>query len=139
MESDNGLGCALCRHKGSVCDETCEYKEILPGNRYEEFQNAEWLFGVENMMSMLGSVEASKRKECANSMFIEAEAWRRYPVHGCLGYAADLITQIQSYTYQLQSLRSVLEHCRQEGGQNQTPPPLTRYIHNCQSKPTRLT
>ncbi|XP_054816844.1 LOB domain-containing protein 7-like [Prosopis cineraria] len=97
------------RHKGSICHENCEYRQIFPGNRYSEFENAERLFGVSNMLTIIQSVEAHQRQVAADSMFVEANAWRNHPVRGVLGFASDLISQIHSHSNQLQVARKQLQ------------------------------
>lgn len=109
MDSDSSQSCSLCRHEGNICHEECEYRQIFPGDRYQEFENAKRLFGVKNMVEIIQSVGAHERKAAADSMFLEANAWRNHPVHGPLGFASDLISQIQSLFNQLQAAKQQLE------------------------------
>ncbi|KAI9084329.1 hypothetical protein K1719_033671 [Acacia pycnantha] len=109
MDSDSSQSCSLCRHKGSVCKEECEYRQIFPGNRYQEFEKVKWLFGLKNMLTIIQSVEANQRQVAADSMFMEANAWRNHPVEGALGFASDLISQIHSLFNQLQAAKQQLE------------------------------
>lgn len=114
MEAGNPQACSSCKHQRKKCDETCELAPYFPANRYQEFQNAHRLFGVSNMLKIMNAVvEPHQRKAAAESILMEGNARRNDPVHGCLGIARILKSQIKFYEKQLDVVNQRLAFFRQ--------------------------
>ncbi|KAJ1379146.1 Lateral organ boundary [Sesbania bispinosa] len=114
--------CPLCRRqrRRSGCDGNCEFGRYFPANRVEEFENAFRLFGVNNMLRILRTVEPQQRQAAADSIMIEGTAWRNNPPHGILGHELELRSQIRSSFRELQSVNQLLSFFRNQatGGPN---------------------
>lgn len=105
--------CASCRQQRKRCDGSCQYAELFPASRLEEFQNAQRLFGVNNIHSIVNAVDPESRKEAAKSILMEGNIRRGDPVHGCLGIARRLKWQIEFCEKQLKEANRFLSFLRQ--------------------------
>lgn len=136
-EGGNPQACASCKHQRKKCDESCELAPYFPANRYWEFQSAHRLFGVSNIVKIMSAVvEPHQRQAAAESILMEGNAWRNDPVHGCLGIARTLKSQIDFYQNQLDIANQHLAFFREtekqkvEGFLNApTPTPLLQHHH----------
>ncbi|XP_010050454.1 LOB domain-containing protein 33-like [Eucalyptus grandis] len=134
--------CASCRHQRKRCDGNCQYAELFPASRYDEFQDAQRLFGVNNMHNIVNAVEPEFRKQAAESILMEGNIRRSDPVHGCLGVARRLKWEIDLCQKQLEDTNRHLsflqqrdrELQRQRQGFNDTlvelPPLLPAFFSN---------
>ncbi|KAJ8750709.1 hypothetical protein K2173_015890 [Erythroxylum novogranatense] len=114
-QTSNNRPCAVCKLQRKRCEETCEMAAYFPGNRFQEFQNAHKLFGVGNIMKLMGLVEPNQRTDTAMSLLLEANARAEDPVHGCLGIVQELTAQIELHQRELQLVNQQLEFFRGQG------------------------
>lgn len=110
--------CPLCRRQRRRCDGTCEFGQHFPATMSTEFENAYRLFGLNNMMRIMRSVEPHERQAAAQSILIEATAWRNNP-RGLLGYEMDLRSRIQNTLRELEHVNNFLSVVRGQAAARQ--------------------
>ncbi|KAI6681979.1 hypothetical protein NL676_035860 [Syzygium grande] len=97
------------------CNGSCEYTDLFPACRYDEFKNAQRLFGVGNIHNIIRVVDPKMRKEAAESILTEGNIRRGNPVHGCLGVAWRLKREIEICKKQLEDANRCLSFFQQRG------------------------
>ncbi|KAF8034048.1 hypothetical protein BT93_C0357 [Corymbia citriodora subsp. variegata] len=112
--------CASCRYQRKRCDGGCQYADLFPASRFDEFQNAQRLFGVNNIHNIVNSVEPELRKQAAESILVEGNIRKGDPVHGCLGVTRRLKWEIDFCSKQLEDVNRRLSVLRQWDRESQS-------------------
>ncbi|XP_061362838.1 LOB domain-containing protein 22-like [Gastrolobium bilobum] len=125
--------CLLCRRQRRRCDgRNCEFGQYFPGHMPDEFENAYRLFGLNNLLNIMRSVEPHQRQAAADSILAEGTSWRNDPVHGSLGYELNLRSQIISSLRELEAVNQLLAFFRDQATKANPPtmqiPPHTHRI-----------
>ncbi|MCD7463653.1 hypothetical protein HAX54_051076, partial [Datura stramonium] len=94
--------CAACRHQRKKCEPNCQLAPYFPSNRDEDFQNVYRLFGVNNTIKLLNSVPDNQKAKTIETLILEANIWKKNPVHGCLGVERKLRAEIEAHEKELE-------------------------------------
>ncbi|MQM05977.1 hypothetical protein Taro_038790 [Colocasia esculenta] len=100
--------CAACKYQRRKCAADCQLAPYFPADDPRQFQNAHRLFGVSNIVKILGRIDPSQRPEAMRSIKYEADARDRYPVHGCLGIIYALCLQVHRAQMELDAVMAQL-------------------------------
>lgn len=101
--------CAACKHQRRRCDETCVLAKYFPPERAEDFANVHRLFGVQNTIQILNSVDESEKKKTMESLIFEARIRKDFPVHGPLAVEAMFRAQIEKAEKELEMVNRQLQ------------------------------
>ncbi|KAK4285296.1 hypothetical protein QN277_002013 [Acacia crassicarpa] len=74
--------CAACKHLRRRCHENCVLAPYFPGNKIEEFQAVQTVFGVSNLIKLVKRVRKEHRKTVVESLIWEAKCRLEDPVLG---------------------------------------------------------
>lgn len=96
------------KHKNKKCDENYIIGEYFPCERAEDLENVKWLFGMENLMKIVNSVEEGEIGETVESLILEAKIRRANPVHGPLEVERSLRSEIDKAEKELEIVNKKL-------------------------------
>ncbi|KAJ4950945.1 hypothetical protein NE237_027777 [Protea cynaroides] len=118
MNEKKGKGssqaCAACKHQRRKCSkQSCLLAPYFPVSEYQDFLNAQKLFGVSNITKILNQIEPDQRREAINSIVIESKARKDDPVKGIVGIINKLQSQIQLRERELAIVKQQLTYCQQ--------------------------
>lgn len=86
--------CAACRHQRKRCDQHCQLARYFPPSKTQDYFNCQNLFGANNFLKILNSVEDHERDKTAATLIYEAELWKKNPVQGGMARVRSLQEQI---------------------------------------------
>ncbi|KAG5001062.1 hypothetical protein AAZX31_08G231300 [Glycine max] len=109
----NYFSCPICRNQRRRHDDNCEFGQYFLG-RSTDFESACRLFGFANLVRLMRSVEPSERQATADSILMEANIWDRDPINGAYGHVFNLVSQIQSFESELETINNWLAHIRDQ-------------------------
>ncbi|XP_027192119.1 LOB domain-containing protein 12-like [Cicer arietinum] len=112
------IECLVCRQQRRRHNQECEMGQYFPIDRHEDFDRACYIFGLNNIIRLMQSVEKHQRHAAGNSILLEGRAWRLYPSSGLLGYQLELGSQVSSSLIELQNANRLLELCRNHANQD---------------------
>ncbi|KAG8376149.1 hypothetical protein BUALT_Bualt09G0033200 [Buddleja alternifolia] len=111
------LACAACKHQRKRCDQHCVLAKYFPAERAEDFQNVHRLFGVNNVLRILNSVEVNERDKTAETLILEAKIRRENPVLGPIEIERMLQAEIVKVQKELEIVNKQLHFFKgSEGG-----------------------
>uniref|UniRef100_A0A804Q8M4 LOB domain-containing protein n=1 Tax=Zea mays TaxID=4577 RepID=A0A804Q8M4_MAIZE len=80
--SRHNQACAACKYQRRKCNSHCELAPYFPAEQQRRFLNAHHLFGVGNLVKMLGMIETKFSNDLMTSLMYEADARAADPVLG---------------------------------------------------------
>ncbi|XP_062088824.1 LOB domain-containing protein 4-like [Humulus lupulus] len=100
-DGEGFLPCACCKHQRKKCSPNCQMAPYFPATKYQEYLNAQKIFGTTNIVRIVNSVEPHNRVAAADTLMAEALARRNDPVRGCYGIIRHLKLQVALHEAQL--------------------------------------
>ncbi|XP_075499829.1 LOB domain-containing protein 27-like [Primulina tabacum] len=107
--------CAACTYRRKRCGADCIFAPYFPAEKAEDFENVNWLFGVQNAINILTSVTEGERSKTAETMMIEARIRKENPVHGPLAIEKKLQDEIQRLRKEMQVVQEQLDLNKSKG------------------------
>ncbi|KAL3498630.1 hypothetical protein ACH5RR_041362 [Cinchona calisaya] len=108
--SSDTRACAACKYQRRRCVPGCALAPYFPPDHQKQFLNAHRLFGLRNMMKIYKSVQPHQRDIAMKSMIFHANLRAKDPIGGCNRIIQGLIREINSYSVELNFVRSQLGH-----------------------------
>ncbi|KAK4415684.1 hypothetical protein Salat_2675800 [Sesamum alatum] len=110
MNEMNPAGpCAACKYQRKRCDESCVLGRYFPLERAEDFENVQRLFGIQNTVKILNSVEENEREKTVESLIQEARLRRQNPVHGPVAVERRLWAEVEKVKKELDMVTKELK------------------------------
>lgn len=116
--NNSNQACSACRHQRRKCC-NCPLAPYFPPNHTQQFLNVHRLFGVSSVMKILNSLPQTKWPDAMKSIQFESDAWRDYPVNGCVGIINLLKAEIEATRRELDITKHQLFYCKQSVQQQQ--------------------
>ncbi|XP_012852620.1 PREDICTED: LOB domain-containing protein 7-like [Erythranthe guttata] len=115
--------CAACKHQRRKCDQNCVLAKYFPAEKSDDFENVYHLFGMQNTLKILKSVEEEEGDATIESLIMEAEMRLEHPVHGHFSVTRKLSIEIEKTETELEFVRKQIQLCK---GVDNRPGPSTR-------------
>ncbi|KAL7095964.1 hypothetical protein ACP275_10G055700 [Erythranthe tilingii] len=104
--------CAACKHQRRKCDQYCALAKYFPAEKSDDFENVYHLFGLQNTLKILKSVDEDERDTAIESIIMEAGMRLEYPVHGHFSVARKLNIEIENTEKELELVRQKIHLCK---------------------------
>ncbi|KAL7106040.1 hypothetical protein ACP275_07G085700 [Erythranthe tilingii] len=101
--------CAACQHQRRRCDANCELAKYFPAEKAEDFEDVYHLYGMQNTLKILKSVEEEERDKTIESLIMEAKMRLEYPVHGHFSTVRKLSIEIDKAEKELEFVRRQIQ------------------------------
>ncbi|KAK4415687.1 LOB domain-containing protein 27 [Sesamum alatum] len=119
MNEMNPAGaCAACKYQRKRCDESCVLGRYFPLERAEDFENVQRLFGFQNAVKILNSVEENEREKTVKSLILEARLRRQNPVHGPVAVERRLRAEVEKVKKELDMVTKELKFFKGDDGRD---------------------
>jgi len=111
LPSQNGIlaprdrACAACKHQRKKCADTCVFAPHFPPGCAREFDIAQKVFGVSNMVKMAAKIPRDQHGVFFDSIVYEAAKRHANPVTGCAGELERLRRQYHEQRLEIEVLR----------------------------------
>ncbi|EYU37157.1 hypothetical protein MIMGU_mgv1a022286mg [Erythranthe guttata] len=112
--------CAACKHHRRKCDQNCALAKYFPAEKSDDYENVYHLFGIQNTLKILKSVDENERDAAIESLIMEARMRLEYPVHGHFSVARKLSIEIEKAEKELEIVRQKIHICK--GADNRAGP-----------------
>ncbi|EYU37161.1 hypothetical protein MIMGU_mgv1a023123mg, partial [Erythranthe guttata] len=108
------------KHQCKKCDQNCALAKYFPAERSNDFENVYHLFGIQNTLKILKSVEEEERDATIESLMMEAKMRLKHSVHGHFSVARMLSFEIEKTEKELEIVRKKIHICK--GADNRAGP-----------------
>ncbi|EYU37163.1 hypothetical protein MIMGU_mgv1a018118mg [Erythranthe guttata] len=112
--------CAACKHQRRKCNQNCTLAKYFPAEKSDDYEKVYNLFGMQNMLKILKSVDEDERDTAIESLIMEARMRLEYPVHGHFSVARKLSFEIEKAEKELEIVRQKIHICK--GADNRAGP-----------------
>ncbi|EYU37158.1 hypothetical protein MIMGU_mgv1a026326mg [Erythranthe guttata] len=94
--------CAACKHQRRKCDQNCTLANNFAAERSNDFENVYHLFGMQNTLKILKSVEKEERNATIESLIMEAGMRLEHPMHDHFSVARKLGFEVEKTEKELE-------------------------------------
>uniref|UniRef100_A0A0E0JKB9 LOB domain-containing protein n=1 Tax=Oryza punctata TaxID=4537 RepID=A0A0E0JKB9_ORYPU len=113
--------CAACKHQRRRCTPECRLARYFPADQPARFRNAHRLFGIKNILKIMGAATEELRDDAMKSVVYESDAWVLDPVGGAAGIVKGLSQELTRVKAELATVKGLLELHRRAAAQQQPP------------------
>ncbi|KAL8458560.1 hypothetical protein ACS0TY_035345 [Phlomoides rotata] len=115
--------CAACKYQRRKCASDCILAPYFPHDRQPQFLNAHRLFGVSNIVKIVGNLKQPEKDHAMRTIIFQSDARAADPIGGCYRIIRDLEQRITLAKAELEIVLHHLALCR-AAAQQQLAPPL---------------
>lgn len=115
--------CAACKYQRRKCASDCVLAPYFPHDRQPQFLNAHRLFGVSNIVKIVGNLKQPEKDHAMRTIIFQSDARAADPVGGCYRIIRDLEQRINLAKAELEIVLHHLALCRAAAQQQVVAPP----------------
>lgn len=104
--------CAACKYQRRKCASDCILAPYFPHDRQPQFLNAHRLFGVSNIVKIVGNLKQPEKDHAMRTIIFQSDARAADPVGGCYRIIRDLEQRINLAKAELEIVLHQLALCR---------------------------
>ncbi|KAF0916267.1 hypothetical protein E2562_005883 [Oryza meyeriana var. granulata] len=101
----------------SSCTPDCKLARYFPADQLARFRNAHRLYGIKNILRIMGTAREEMRDDAMKSIIYESDAWAIDPARGAAGIVTNLTQEVARLEAELAAVNRQLDLHRRAAAQ----------------------